>query len=111
MKWKKPTGFFPKLNFYGAFDGTKSRLVSGIVVQDTVGLVMLSCAKIHDRVPSSFSAEALACLFAVRVALDQGWTLIEVEGDALSVVKKSKFGLIDYSLISPHIVDIHQAKQ
>lgn len=111
VKWKKPVGNIPKLNFDGAFDREKFRSASEIVVRDATRSVLLSCSKIHDRVSSSFYAEALACLLAVRVAVDQGWMVVEVEGDALAIIKKCQSDTRDFSQISSQIEDIHQIKR
>lgn len=46
----------------------------------------------------------------MRLAVAQGWIVVEVEGDALAIIKKCKSNIKDFSQVSPQIVDIHQTK-
>ncbi|KAG8478280.1 hypothetical protein CXB51_028100 [Gossypium anomalum] len=63
---------------------------SRVVVRDSARLVLLSCSEIHQRVPSAFTAEALACRKATQLGIDMQWPEIIIEGDSLSIIKKCK---------------------
>lgn len=57
-----------------------------------------------------FVAEAHACLHAVRMGLAMKVGKIEVEGDALTIIKKCQSTTIDKSIIVVYIQDIQHSK-
>ncbi|KAG8485529.1 hypothetical protein CXB51_018891 [Gossypium anomalum] len=109
-KWKHPPGQLIKINFNGAFDEHNQQSASGIVARNSEGLVLLSCTKLHHRVPSTFAAEALACRKATRIGLDMQGKEIIIEGYSLSIIKKCNVKGGDKSKIGAYIHDIHQLK-
>lgn len=58
----------------------------------------------------TFATEALACYRAIQLGIDEGWAEVIIEGDALSVIKKSKSQVVDKSLIGAHIQNIQHLK-
>ncbi|MBA0582211.1 hypothetical protein Gorai_024362, partial [Gossypium raimondii] len=61
---------------------------SGIVIRDLNSLVLGSKVVLNVNIPAMFAAEALTCVQMIQMGLDLGFTIMKVEGDALSVVKK-----------------------
>ncbi|MBA0854651.1 hypothetical protein Goshw_003162 [Gossypium schwendimanii] len=59
----------------------------------------------NSYIPSPFVVEALECLQAVQMGLDLGIKSVEVEGDALSIIKKLCAVHEDRSVISAYIKD------
>ncbi|KAG8496152.1 hypothetical protein CXB51_009143 [Gossypium anomalum] len=59
-----------KINFDGAFDERNQQSVSGIVVRDSKGLVLISCSELYRGVVSPFAVEALACRRATQIGLE-----------------------------------------
>ncbi|MBA0767127.1 hypothetical protein Gotri_016074 [Gossypium trilobum] len=55
--------------------------------------------------------EAVACAQAVEMGLEMDLSTVEVEGDALSVIKKSQNNRVDKSKICAYIKDIQQLKK
>ncbi|MBA0650201.1 hypothetical protein Goklo_017650 [Gossypium klotzschianum] len=55
--------------------------------------------------------EAVACAQAVEMGLEMDLSTVEVEGDALSVIKKSENNGVDKSKICAYIKDIQQLKK
>lgn len=110
VKWLAPVGTIVKINFDGAFDKDNSRSVFGVVARNDVGKILKVRTVIHENIPSAFTAKASACLQALQLALGGRWTDIIIEGDALSVIKKSQSSHADRSHIGAIIQDIHQLK-
>lgn len=50
--------------------------------------MLISKSVLQDRITSPFAAKALACSYAVRMGVDMGFEAVEIEGDALTVIKK-----------------------
>ncbi|KAA3468559.1 reverse transcriptase [Gossypium australe] len=109
-KWKCPPENRLKINFDRAFDGKNKASASGVVVRDSRGNVIISCAIIHRGVQTAFEAEALACRRATQIALDMDRKDSIIEGDSLTVIKKCQSSDQDKSQISPYIFDVHSMK-
>ncbi|MBA0664138.1 hypothetical protein Goklo_004187 [Gossypium klotzschianum] len=60
---------------------------------------------LKENIPTVFVAEALACVQGLQLDLDLGLSVVEVEGDALSIVKKLQRGDEDRSKICAYIKD------
>ncbi|MBA0787878.1 hypothetical protein Gotri_025997, partial [Gossypium trilobum] len=60
---------------------------------------------LNENIPTAFVAEALACVQGLQLDLDLGLSIVEVEGDALSIVKKLQRGEEDRSKICAYIKD------
>lgn len=107
---RKPIRSSIKINFDEAFRVSTLTSASGIVARDNDGKILASKSLLANNVPSSFAAEALACLHAIQVGLDQGWADVIIEGDAMTVIKKCLSKSIDKSLLYAYITDIHRLK-
>lgn len=99
---------FVKINFDAAYDGKGNQATVGIVARDSEGKTLLSCSEIYQQVTSVFVAEALACRKATKIGMDMKWGKIIIEGDSLSIIKKSKSGIQDKSRVCAYITDIHK---
>lgn len=86
--WRKPTGSTIKINFDGAFRTNTFTLVFGIVARNRDGHVLASRTLLSENTPSSFVANAIACLQAIQMRIDQRWSDVIVEGDASTIIKK-----------------------
>lgn len=62
MEWKPPLDLIIKLNFDATFDESRLRFVSRVVVRNGLGEILNVLIVIHDRVATSFTTEAYACL-------------------------------------------------
>ncbi|KAG8479873.1 hypothetical protein CXB51_029532 [Gossypium anomalum] len=109
-KWTHLPGQAVKINFYRAFDEHNQQSASGIVVRNSEGLVLLSYTKIHHRVSSAFSAEALASRKATMIVINMQGKKTIIEGDSLSITKKCKAKGYDKSHVGAYIHDIQQLK-
>ncbi|MBA0762016.1 hypothetical protein Gotri_024576 [Gossypium trilobum] len=89
-KLEPPSGVCIKINFDADFDWAHSR----------------SRSVIHANVGAAFAAEALSRLWAVQTGLDLGFTDMIIEGDSLSVIKKSNSDSQDKSEISAYTRNI-----
>lgn len=105
-KLEPPSGVCIKINFDADFDWAHSRSRSGIVAKNALGKVVASRSVIHANVGAAFAAEALARLWAVQTGLDLGFTDMIIEGDSLSVIKKSNSDSQDKSEISAYTRNI-----
>ncbi|MBA0738329.1 hypothetical protein Gogos_011705 [Gossypium gossypioides] len=72
-------------------------------------LVLKSLPNIE--IASPFLAKVLACSQAVWLGLAMGVDKLEVEGDALTIIKKRQSIAIDKSKISAYIRDIHHNRR
>ncbi|MBA0783951.1 hypothetical protein Gotri_001585, partial [Gossypium trilobum] len=82
------TGFV-KINFDAVYDGNLCQSAMGIVARDSEGNVLLSFIEIYHQVALAFAAEAIACRTATQIGIDMLWSNIIIEGDALSIIKKT----------------------
>ncbi|MBA0696040.1 hypothetical protein Goari_002627, partial [Gossypium aridum] len=60
---------------------------------------------LNENIPTAFVAKALACVQGLQLDLDLGLSVVEVERDALSIVKKLQRGEEDRSKICAYIKD------
>ncbi|MBA0701807.1 hypothetical protein Goari_021928, partial [Gossypium aridum] len=107
-KWKKLLDRVVKINFDIAYEGRQNKAAIGIVARDREGTVLLSCSEVHQRISSTFGAEAIACRKALQIDVNMQWEKVIIEGDSLSIIKKCKTRSPDKSLVSAHIHDIYQ---
>lgn len=105
--WKPPLGSTVKTNFDSSFDRYTFRSCSGVMVRDISGVVLVSRSIIHQNVASPFMAEAIACFWVIRTCKEGNWSDVEIEGDALSIIKKCKSNNEDRSEIRALIKNIN----
>ncbi|GMJ12059.1 hypothetical protein like AT3G09510 [Hibiscus trionum] len=109
VKWEAPTEGVVKVNFDAAYDQASKVSFSAVVCRDNEGFILAAGIVQHQNVADAFTAEAWACLQAVRMASEVGFINIIVEGDSLTVLKKVRSHFLDNSIISPIIHDIKEA--
>ncbi|MBA0870524.1 hypothetical protein Goshw_013680 [Gossypium schwendimanii] len=83
----------------------ENRSCSGVVIRDSKGRVLGSMSVLNKNIPTAFVVEALACVQGLQLDLDLGLSVVEVEGDALSIVKKLQREEEDRSKICAYIKD------
>ncbi|MBA0648146.1 hypothetical protein Goklo_015920, partial [Gossypium klotzschianum] len=81
-------GIVRKITFDAAFHKQSNRSCSGIVVRDSSGRVLNFTMRLNEHIPTDFETEAIACVQAAQLRLDLGLGKVEIEGNALSVIKK-----------------------
>lgn len=99
MGWCPLVGSVVNLNFDVAFDESRAKSVSGVVVRNASGEVFAFKTVVHGEVAFSFAVEALACLQAVFMGKQMGFILVIIEGDSISVIKKRKSDKTDKLVI------------
>ncbi|XP_061993334.1 uncharacterized protein LOC133711194 [Rosa rugosa] len=104
VTWTAPRAGSLKMNFDGACD-VKNRVCGlGVVFRDHQGLLKgaLAVPQVGNIPPRS--VEALALLHGLRFAIHVGFSNLEVEGDALSVINTLHDSSDDLSF-EGHIID------
>lgn len=87
--WRAPEAGTIRINFDAAFNTQLLRSAGGLVVRNSSGDILASKAVIQEFIASPFAAEASACVEAVRLGKSVGLAKVEIEGDCLTVIKKS----------------------
>ncbi|KAH1122939.1 hypothetical protein J1N35_006099 [Gossypium stocksii] len=88
--WRPPMHGFIKLNFDASFLGSKKFSITAVLAKDAEGFIMGACTYPIMDVADAFAAEARACERALIFALDMGFRNIMLEGDSLTIIKKTK---------------------
>ncbi|MBA0710967.1 hypothetical protein Golax_010208 [Gossypium laxum] len=97
-------GIVRKITFDAAFHKQSNRSCSGIVVRDSSGRVLNFTMRLNEHIPTDFETEAITCVQAAQLRLDLGLGKVEIEGNALSVIKKVQSGKIYKSGISAYVL-------
>ncbi|MBA0580947.1 hypothetical protein Gorai_023144, partial [Gossypium raimondii] len=79
-----------KVNFDTTFKKQENKSCSGIETKYNGGQVLSSKVVINENLPLSFEIEVLACIQSSQLGLDLGFLKVEMEGDALSIIRKYK---------------------
>ena len=87
-RWRAPAAKFVKVNFDGAIFGDSSMSGVGVVIRDTNGAVLASCAEKIGHTYKADETEALAALKALTLAHELGFQ--NVVGDALGLIQVLK---------------------
>ena len=85
-RWRAPPVGFVKANFDGANSDISRLSGVGVVIRDSDGAVLASCAKKIDQAYKAEDTEALAALKALTFAHELGFHNVVLEGDALSLI-------------------------
>lgn len=104
--WKPRQRNFLKINFDAGFNTRENKSCSGIVIRDGSGKVLCSQTKLHDKIPTLFAAEAMACFQAVKMGIQLGLSLVEIEGYSMAVIRKLHSHNIDRSVLGAYISNI-----
>ena len=89
-RWRAPATGFVKVNFDGAIFGDSSMSGVGVVIRDTNGAVLASCAEKIGHAYKADETEALAALKALTLAHELGFQNVVLEGDALGLIQALK---------------------
>lgn len=108
--WTPPLDSSVRINFDASYCQDLDRSGSGIVVRSPMGEILATKQTLHRGVASPFAAEGLACLEAVRVGANLGFQTVSIEGDARSIIIKSRSKLRDKSKIAAIIYGSHKQK-
>ncbi|KAA3465051.1 reverse transcriptase [Gossypium australe] len=105
-EWRPPRGDVIKINFDASFNQIQHISVARIIVRNKEGLVMASCTYPGENIVDPTTTEARTCLLAVTMAEEIGFHEIQVEGDALTVIRKLNLETEDRSCIRVYIQEI-----
>ncbi|MBA0851442.1 hypothetical protein Goshw_019876 [Gossypium schwendimanii] len=83
-----PTGSTVKINFDIAFNRQRKESCSKLVVRNEKAEVICSRTVMHENIPSIFAIEAMVCLQAIHLGLNLGLGMVEIEGDAHTMIRK-----------------------
>ena len=89
-RWRAPATGFVKVNFDGAIFGDSSMSGVGVVIRDTNGAVLASCAEKIGHAYKADETEALAALKALTLAHELGFQNVVFKGDALGLIQALK---------------------
>ncbi|KAK5833255.1 hypothetical protein PVK06_017075 [Gossypium arboreum] len=64
------------------------KILFSVVIRDENGRVIGSRTILHENISSVFTAEAMACLQAIRLGINLRLSMVKIEGDAQSVIRK-----------------------
>ncbi|XP_012477696.1 uncharacterized protein LOC105793320 [Gossypium raimondii] len=104
--WKPPQDPNVKVNFDAAFKLQIHQSCSGFVIRNEIGLILGSGAVKNDYISYSFSAEAIACIQALKFAEEMGFRQIEAEGDSRTTIMIINQGVVDRSTMGVYIEEI-----
>ncbi|XP_022754074.1 uncharacterized protein LOC111302415 [Durio zibethinus] len=97
--WKAPKYNHYKVNFDGAFRAATREAGIGVVIRDYKRDVLGAMSRPVTNVDNAMHVERLAVVKAIEFASYMGFNKIELEGDALSIIKLLKHEAVDLSLI------------
>ncbi|KAH1129809.1 hypothetical protein J1N35_001187 [Gossypium stocksii] len=88
--WTPPRTNMAKGNFDATYNSHMMSSVSRIIFRDFEGYILVACTYPNTFVIDATTAEAKAYLQTVTVAEELGFRNLVIEGDSLTVIKKSK---------------------
>ncbi|KAE8687139.1 hypothetical protein F3Y22_tig00111022pilonHSYRG00109 [Hibiscus syriacus] len=86
--WLKSVQDKVKINMDGAFCKDSRVAAIGVVARDSYGMVIGGLAKKIEPPFSAESSEAAAFTKGIRLASENGWNKVVIEGDAISIVHR-----------------------
>ncbi|XP_061998910.1 uncharacterized protein LOC133716207 [Rosa rugosa] len=104
--WEAPPPSWVKLHFDGAGDVKNGRVGMGAVVLDEFGRMQGALAVPVDGTLSPLATEAVALRYGVLYCKELGFTRVEIEGDALNVLKALDCNGFDLNEIGAIIEDV-----
>ncbi|MBA0587272.1 hypothetical protein Gorai_000404, partial [Gossypium raimondii] len=104
---RPPENQIVRINFDAAFSQRHFRSALRLVARNDRGKVLVSKSILENRIASPFAAEACACSQAVRLGIGMGVDEVEIEGDALTIIKKCQSNVEDNSKIAASIREIY----
>ncbi|KAG8472055.1 hypothetical protein CXB51_036938 [Gossypium anomalum] len=94
------------LVWIGDNTGIQHKSASGIIARNKYGYVMASCTYPGENIADPTTAEARACLQEVTMTEKMGFQDVDVEGDALTIIRKITLESEDRSFIRGYIQEI-----
>ncbi|XWS59874.1 hypothetical protein CRYUN_Cryun08bG0159100 [Craigia yunnanensis] len=88
QRWIPPSAGIYKINFDGAVNKTTKMGGIGVVIRNVEGAVMGAYAGRRSGLVCPFIVEASAAICSILLAQQMGFYNVEIEGDALWVIKK-----------------------
>ncbi|MBA0844633.1 hypothetical protein Goarm_022608, partial [Gossypium armourianum] len=79
-------------------------------IRDVGGEFLASNTVLHSDVASPSAAEAHAGLQAMQLGISMGFSILEIVGDSITIIKKCQTTDFDRSVIGALIRDIHNKK-
>ncbi|KAE8681947.1 hypothetical protein F3Y22_tig00111280pilonHSYRG00084 [Hibiscus syriacus] len=76
------------INVDGAFCSDSQKVVVGIVARDSYGMVLGGMTRQVELPNMAESTEVYAFTQGIRLAVENGWSNVIIEGDAISVVNR-----------------------
>ncbi|MBA0701139.1 hypothetical protein Goari_005652 [Gossypium aridum] len=104
--WKPLQEPFVKVNLDAAFKATLHHSYSRFVIRNSRGLVMSSRTVLNKFVSDPFTTEAIACLQALNLSREIGFSHVQIEGDSQIMIVKINQVLPNYSEIGTSIKEI-----
>lgn len=89
IPWSPPSPGMIKCNFDASFNLYAHTSIFGILFRNDEGRVMALCTYQNKDIGDANMAEAKACLQAITMAKDLGFRNLSLEGDSLTVIKKT----------------------
>lgn len=108
MVWSPPSDPWVSVNFDASFFVDLQAAGVGVVIRNTVRLLLGSTCFWHPWLSSPLVIEAMAYVQALKFTRDLGFRSIEVERDSTSLVSKLHVPDIDRSVISPLVWEVKQ---
>ncbi|KAK5836324.1 hypothetical protein PVK06_012108 [Gossypium arboreum] len=78
--WRPSRTSFVRIKFDKAFNKTNNSSYSGLVVRDSNGEILGVRYVLNQNIPSTFEAEALACVQGLQLGVTMRVNEVEVEG-------------------------------
>lgn len=87
LTWQRPTYDRFKMNVDTMTSAERGAIELGIIVRDDAGAVLMAASLFRRRKSTAMEAETVAILEGLLLAREQGFFSLEIELDALNVVK------------------------
>ncbi|MBA0786498.1 hypothetical protein Gotri_026120, partial [Gossypium trilobum] len=104
--WNPPQEPFVRVNFDAAFKVTLHHSYSDFFIKNSRGSVMGSGTVLNKFIFDPFTAEAIACLQALNLSREMGFSHVQMEGDSQTMIVKINQVLPNYSDMGTYIKEI-----
>lgn len=108
IKWNPPDEGVMKINVDASFDDVSCQGSTGLVIRDREGALLHAQTLWYNFAASSQSMEAEAIRDGVRMAIERGFSKVEVETDAQAIVKLWESDTFDRSEIAAILQEIRE---
>ncbi|KAL0375713.1 UNVERIFIED_CONTAM: hypothetical protein Scaly_0688900 [Sesamum calycinum] len=109
--WLPPPCEFVKINFDGATFNFQTAMGVGIVARNSEGECLAWRTRCVNHTDDAALAEALAAHEAMRLAIQEGWQSVILEGDCKNIISRLNSNDPDDSVIGPIIDDTRYLKE